>query len=160
MKAYEEILTSIPTEVSFGYATIQMYRPSELEQYQVGYSVNPAGVSLIGGNNGDWHKEWLVIGHEGRCGDPLFIDVSQDGYPVYTAMHGEGRWDPVSIADSLHDFGHALSAIADIAKGREHPVALKANPLKKEEKEATLATIRRHNPTADLDFWNIFLDDE
>jgi hypothetical protein len=91
------------------------------------------------------------------CGDPIFIDTSEEGFPVYTAIHGEGRWDAKQIAVSLEGFGRALSPVADIAKGREYPVALENNPLTQFEKESTLAAIRRDNPGVDLEFWEILL---
>jgi hypothetical protein len=155
MKPYDKILESIRAETSFGFSTIRVYRPSELWKQQVGYSVGPAGEKLTGENDGDWLPAWTVIGHEGACGDPIFIDASADGFPVYTATHGEGRWDEVQIAVSLAGFGLALSAVADIAQRRENPASLEKKPLAESQNEKTLAAIRRHNPGIDMEFWEI-----
>jgi hypothetical protein len=157
MEPYEKFLEALPSEVSFGYETIRVYRPPELASLQVGYSISLTGESLTGDKDGDWRRNWVAIGQEELCGDPIFIDTSEKGFPVFTAAHGEGRWDAKRIAISLEAFGRALSAIGDVAKGRENPVALEKNPLTKSEREATLGAIRGRNPGVDLEFWEIIL---
>jgi hypothetical protein len=157
MRSYEPTLSAIAPELSFGYTTIHIYRPWELPSAQVGFSVSPTAESLVGDDDGDWRRNWLVIGYDESVGDPLFIDTSEEGYPVYTAMRGEGSWDPQCIAISLTAFAHALSAVAAVAKGREHPVALEQNPLTQSEKDIVLANIRQHNPNMDVRFWEILL---
>jgi hypothetical protein len=158
MKAYEQALESIRSEVSFGYETIRVYQAPELESLQVGYSVKPTGESLVGKEDGDWLKKWIVIGCEELCGDPIFIDTSVKGFPVYTAAHGEGRWDPTPVAVSLEGFGKALAVLAQAARGREYAKALEENPLTQPERESVLAAIRNENPGIDLEFWEIVLE--
>ena len=46
MKAYEGVLESIRSEVSFGYETIRVYKAPKLESVQVGYAVKPTGEPL------------------------------------------------------------------------------------------------------------------
>jgi hypothetical protein len=157
MEPYEATLNLMKAEVSLGYTSIHIYKPSDLEAGQVGYSIGSNGQPLTGKRDGDWRKSWLVIGYDETCGDPIFIDTSEEGYPVYTALVGKGRWDPKPVAISLKAFSHSLSAIADVAKGREYPVALKQNPLTEGEKEAVLSTIRHQNPKLDISFWEILL---
>jgi len=157
VNAYEKILESFPSKVSLGYETICIYRGSERESGQVGYSVSPGGDSLTGDGDGHWHAHWIVIGYEELCGDPIFIDAAGEGFPVYTAPHGEGRWDATPIAVSLESFGKSLSAIAQIAKDREFPTALEMNPLTEGEKETTIAAIKRENPGLNLEFWETLL---
>jgi hypothetical protein len=82
---------------------VELYAPAELEAGQVGYSVDVEGRSLIGGDGG-WRAEWVVIGIETLLGDPIFVDVTTPQLPVFTAMHGMGKWDPELIADSLEQF--------------------------------------------------------
>ena len=158
MQPYEEILDAMQRDVSFGSTTIHIFRAAELGAQQVGYSVTATGESLIGEKDGDWLKTWLVIGYEDLCGDPIFINTLEVAFPVYTAAHGEGRWDAVQIADSLLGFGSALSAIVRAAKGRKHPLALENNPLKPLDRETTLADIREHNPSVNLGFWEAVLE--
>ena len=157
MESYEKILEGIRDEVSFGYETIRVYREPGLQARRIGYSINSTGEPLTGEQAGDWQREWVIIGYEECCGDPIFIDSLAKGFPVYTAIHGEGSWEAKQIAVSLEAFGRALLAIAAIASGREHPVALENNPLTQSEKQTTLAAIQRDNPDLDLEFWKTFL---
>jgi len=159
MAGYETALSEIPADVSFGYSSIHVLRPNELSQGQIGYGIDPEGELLWGDAVGDWKKSWLVIGYEGMCGDPIFIDTEASGYPVFTAIHGQGDWNPKLIAVSLDAFGAALSAVALAAKGRDNPAALEKNPISETERDAVLATIRRRNAAADLYFWRLMLDD-
>jgi len=158
MESYEKMLESIPSEVSLGYGTIRLYRAPEIQALQIGYSVSPTGEPLTGDRQGDWSTEWIVIGNEELNGDPIFIDTSKEGFPVYTAIHGEGEWNAKQIAVSLEGFGHALSIVADVARGRERPIALENNPLTQSEKEITLTSIRRYNPDIELEFWEILFE--
>jgi hypothetical protein len=159
MHSYEPLLSATRPETSLGCTTIYVYRPSELGARQTGYSISPTGASLVGNKDGDWRRSWLVIGSDDTSGDPIFIDTSEESYPVYTAMHGSGYWDPLPIAVSLAAFAHALSAVAAIAEDRKSPVALAQHPLTQSERDTTLAIIRQHNPKLDLSFWEILLTD-
>jgi hypothetical protein len=157
MESYSKILTAIRPKTSFGYETIHVFKTAELEAAQVGYSVSPQGENLIGNAEGEWRENWLVIGYEDLCGDPIFIDTKAAGFPVYTAIHGEGSWKPNSIADSLAGFESALAVVGRVSENRDTPRALEDNPLPEEQKNQTLAEIRRSNPQADLEFWEILL---
>jgi hypothetical protein len=95
---YKQLRAAVPFDsVSIGYASIHLAPAAELKAAQQGYSIVPEG------DETDWRDEWVVIGYEGMCGDPIFIDTDVDDYPVYTAAHGM-----VSGARSL---SHSLSAI-------------------------------------------------
>ena len=159
MGDYEQLLIQVPSSVSFGYSSVSIYHPSDLQKRQVGYSVHPDGTSLCGDGDGDWRRHWLVIGDEGECGDPIFIDTAAPGYPVYTAWHGEGRWDPKPIAVSLNGLREALTAVARAAQERENPVALEQNPISATERQTVLEEIQQHNPEIDLFFWALMMGD-
>jgi len=157
MQPFEKSLEGIRAELSIGYETIRVYRAPDLKSLQIGYSISPTGESLTGEKEGDWLKKWIVIGYGECCGDPIFIDSTAEGFPVYTAIHGEGSWNAKRIAVSLEQFGLALSAVAEAAKGRESPVLIENNPITESEKQTTLATIEHLNPGIDLEFWKILL---
>ena len=158
MLDYEQYLMQLPAEVAFGYSSVSICRPSELRERQVGFSIHPDGTNLCGDGDGDWLRNWLVIGFEGECGDPIFIDKAAPGYPVYTVGHGEGRWDLKPIAVSLDGLRAALAAVTKAAEGRETPVALEQRPISAEERDAILAQIQQHNPGIDLFFWALMMD--
>jgi hypothetical protein len=50
---------------------------------------------LTGQSEGDWKPNWLVIGFEDLCGDPLFVDIESAGFPVFTAAHGMENWKAI-----------------------------------------------------------------
>jgi hypothetical protein len=89
--------------IDYGVGAIVLFNPAELAEGQIGYSITPDGTTLIGDGDGDWHYDWLVIGHEDACGDPIFMSVVPP-YPVFTAIHGEGSWDEKQVAPSLDKF--------------------------------------------------------
>ena len=155
---YKEALKSLSFRlVSFGYMTVHIYEPEQIGEAQIGYSVSSAGSPLIGKDEGNWKENWLVIGHEDMCGDPIFIDASEEGFPVYTAMHGTGSWDANMIADNLHGFDKALQIISTISGGRKNPAELDANPLPASERNRVIAEIQMSNPKSDMSFWEGWL---
>ncbi|PFH90579.1 hypothetical protein [Bacillus sp. AFS088145] len=74
----------------------------------IGYIINENGASLCGDGIGDWKEKWIVIGYEEMCGDPVFVDVDHDNYPIYTAMHGDGDWDPILILKSIKEINNFI----------------------------------------------------
>ena len=158
MPSYEAGVNRLPEEVSFGVTTIRIARASGLKKLQVGYSTDPRGVPLSGEAEGDWKSYWLVIGEDDTSGDPLFIDTSQGGFPVYTAFHGQGSWKPTLIAASLEGFGRALNILLELARGREDPMSLQSNPVTLDERVLALSKIREQNPSADMEFWTALMD--
>jgi hypothetical protein len=160
MPDYSEILARLPTTTAVGDSTVRISRPAELNHYQTGFAVGPNGVSLCGDCHGDWRRSWVVIGLECDCGDPVFIDTSIEGYPVYTAWHGQGWWDQRPVAVSLEAMRETLITVAEATRGRETSLALTQNPLSVLEREAMLETIRSQNPGIDLFFWVLLLGDD
>jgi hypothetical protein len=159
--SYKELLSTlaIPT-VSLGYFTIHIYDIDELEEAQIGYAVGPSGTSLIDENPGSWQTNWAVIGYEDGSGDPIFTDSGADGFPVYTAMHGTGAWEPRLIATGLRNFATAMREIAKVAEGRENPVELEANPIESDERAKVLERIQKENIGIDTSFWENWLISE
>lgn len=51
----------------------------------MGYATNPQGKVLTGEAEGDWRANWIVIGEDETCGDPIFIDAAQERFP---GVHG------------------------------------------------------------------------
>jgi hypothetical protein len=83
---------------------VELFGPDEVDSGQVGYSISLQGESLVGDEDGDWKVEWLVIGIDEGLGDPLFVDLSDQRFPVYQAIAGQGAWDPDALAPSLDSF--------------------------------------------------------
>jgi hypothetical protein len=158
-EAYHELRSQTDIdEVSFGYATVTLHAVDELDDAQIGYAVDPAGNPLVGRDAGDWQESWLVIGHEDLVGDPLFVDLSGAGFPVYTAAHGEGSWEANRVADSFSGLVSALRSVSSVAEGRDNPVALEGNPLPEDQRTRVLDEIAGANPSSSLEFWAAWLE--
>ena len=105
-----------------------------------------------------WNDSWLVIGRDTLIGDPLFVDLDDAQAPVYAASHGEDEWDPDRVAASLDGFFASLSALADIAEGRDSPVAVENNPLTDDEHDRFLGTVAEANPGIETWYWEQVLE--
>jgi hypothetical protein len=154
---YRQARAAVPFDsVSIGYDSVELIPLVELEAAQRGYGVIPDGEET------DWQPEWLVIGHEGRCGDPIFIDTSNDEFLVYTAAHGMGEWDPNLLASSFDHFVQILTRLQSLADGREDPMKLDKNPLTESERKSFLDFIDSGSPDVDSSFWETLCgaDDE
>ena len=156
---YREVhATQGVSDVALGYRTVVIARPEGLDDAQIGYSRAPDGADLTGPDDGAWDRSWVVVGYEDQCGDPVFIDTALWDWPVYTAMHGEGTWDPSQIAVSFESFLSALARVRKASAGRETPVALENNPLSDSERSDLLASIAAANPGCELAFWESWLE--
>lgn len=145
---YRQLRAAAPVDnVSMGYASIHLTLVAELETAQQGYSVIPED------DETDWQDDWVVIGYEGLCGDPIFIDTSNEDFPVYTAAHGMGQWSPQLIASSFSHFIQILERLQALAHGRANPVEMERHPITDEESEALAKFISGGSPNADLAFW-------
>ena len=78
------------------------------------------------------------MGYETGCGDPLFVDTGVSELPVFTAMHGEGAWEPVQVAISVEAFAKCIEEFSRISVGRNNRVEREANPVSDGERVAFL----------------------
>jgi hypothetical protein len=145
--------------VEYGVGGIKLFRPRELLRGQVGFAVGNNGESLVGTAPGDWRPEWVVIGYETACGDPIFASVDPP-HPVFSAMHGQGSWEPKLLAPSLAAFMPCLKAFQAFAAGRSSPTENDANPHTPAQQAQFLAIIRsltNDNQVA-LGFWAVQIE--
>lgn len=142
--AYRDLVAALPSlNLSFGSGGIKLFTVSEIQEGQIGYSVDRDGRSLCGNAPGDWRLLWLTIGYDTGLGDPILIDSSKPSLPVFTAIRGDGSWNPMQIAVSLEAFCKIFLEFARIAKGRESPTGAESNPLTVAEIESFLAHVTR-----------------
>jgi hypothetical protein len=151
MYTIEEFLTTFKS-LSIGYSDINLSSLSQLDKHQIGYSKDPSGKSLVTGVEGDWKEEWRVIGWDG-LGDPIFVDLKSENLEVFSAVHGQGVWEPYRISDSLGKFAQIFSKLRELAKDRENPVSLEKKPMSHEEANNFLDFVMRNNPDSDISFW-------
>ncbi|MCU1257487.1 MAG: hypothetical protein JWO80_372 [Bryobacterales bacterium] len=100
--------------------------------------------------------EWVVIGIETACGDPIFIS-QESPHPVFSAIQGEGAWEPKLVAPSLKAFRDCLVVFRRFASGRSSPVNLEANPPTLEELAQFFQAIRQltNGDEEALGFWAV-----
>ena len=164
-KSYLELSNDLPIRsVSLGYKKVTLFNKSELTKAQTGYSIGPSGQTLVGSETGDWKDTWLVIADEDESGDPIFIDLASEDWPVYTAIHGEGSWEPERIADSFRGFVQSLEQMKSLSKGRENPAKLEKKPVTQTpvtqtEANAALQRLRQINPNSSVNFWARWLEE-
>lgn len=91
------------------------FGPEEWEGLQNGFRRHgTTGESLIDTTPGEWQPGWYVIALNG-FDDPFFVDLGEaaQGYPVYYAPHGAGRWDAERAAPTLQRFRETLAELRD-----------------------------------------------
>jgi hypothetical protein len=156
---YRSVRKAIPEEVNFGCGGIKLLALPEIERGQVGYSIAADGTSLCSGQDGAWQSCWVVIGYDMACGDPLFIDTDSAALPVFTAIHGQGAWQPNPVATSPEIFAKCLDEFSKIAAGRANPVERDDNPLTDEERKQFLDRLAELNQTSKApEFWDALLE--
>ncbi|HHH27975.1 MAG TPA: SMI1/KNR4 family protein [Polyangiaceae bacterium] len=68
-----------------------------------------------------WRDGWVVIAHSAMLGDPYFLDTTrgdaEGDCPVYTAMAGTDRVEPVLCASSFATFVQILAVAMEVAEG-------------------------------------------
>jgi len=143
-------------DVAYGVGGIELYQVGALEVAQTGYSVDASGRSLTGNGDGDWSPDWIVIGFETACGDPIFLST-RPPHPVFTAMHGQGDWSPGMIAPSIERFWDCLETFRRFAAGRGSPVEAETNPPDDIQIEAYLREVLRFcdGKPAACGFWAV-----
>jgi hypothetical protein len=142
--------------VEYGIGGVALFRPNDVSQAQVGFAVASDGESFVGTGPGDWRPEWVAIGYDMACGDPIFAS-QETPHPVFTAMHGEGAWEPKRVSPSLDVFRECLTVFQRFATGRNTQLDLDANPPTPEEQAQFLQNIRtltQGDPEA-LGFWAV-----
>ena len=86
----------------------------QLDEFQVGYSIDTDGNSLVTDEEDTWDANWIVIAYETMCGDPIIIDLSEEGYPISSLMHGMDSWSGGDfLADSMESFINFMKDIGD-----------------------------------------------
>jgi hypothetical protein len=142
--------------VEFGVGGIRLFRSSEVAKGQLGFAVASNGESLGGAGPGDWRPEWVVIGIETACGDPIFAS-QETPHPVFSAMHGQGFWEPKLVAPSIAAFAKCVRELYRFATGRSWPYGIDPNPPTPEQQAEFLRAIRSlTNGDQDaLGFWAV-----
>jgi hypothetical protein len=111
------------------------------------------GSALSGAKDGEWRPNWIVIGHDSGCGDPLILDTSDPALPILSDFNGQGSWNPCPISLSIESFVASFNEFARLATGRSTPLERDANPVAEAERKDFLVRISELNRgPVNLDF--------
>lgn len=89
-----------------------------------------------------------IFGYDDLCGDPLIAVITQPGWSVFTATHGESIRTAHPISAGLTVFFESLSLVADVLTGR---LTIGAGLREIELKNGTFPF--------DLEFWTVFFEE-
>jgi hypothetical protein len=145
--------------VDYGVGGVELFRAEDLSKSQLSYALTPDGKSLGGTGPGEWRPEWVVIGRETACGDPIFVSQTRP-YPVFTAMHGQGSWEAMAVAPSLEMFRDCLELYRRFAQGRDSSLALEENPPSRQEQTQFIRNVRQltANDESAWMFWAVQIE--
>ncbi len=144
--------------LSLGYNELNFATNETLSEFQLGYSINPKGKSLTGEKDGDWNKNWIVISTD-DLGEPHFIDLKTG--KVFTAIHGQGSWEPDLISISLEKYIETINILFELSKKRSNPNDLENNPITQNEIEQFEKFIEKTN-NGEVEFykWENWVENE
>ena len=139
------------------YVNIEIFSFEQLDEFQIGYSVDSDGNSLVSADEDTWDEKWVVIAYETLCGDPIIIELNEDGYPVSLLMHGMDSWDNGSyLADSMVSFLNILKEIGYFLAEKQ-VLKGKLNIQNKELKAILINIIEISNSTS-FETWESLLN--
>ena len=124
-------------KVDMGLSDIYLCSKDEIEDAQIGFRVD---------NEGNPIKEWIgdnyvVIGDDSCCGDPIITDVSNDKLPVYTMFHDD--WSTLQqIATDFDQYIEILHKIDDTDLRDEN------------EKNELISFIKDIVPEEGIEYWD------
>ena len=158
----EKLLSNLPDKEEFYYFGshgFQIESKSGFEEAQLGYRNHPDGTDLTGTHDGDWLPTWYMIGSDTTVGDPFFVDTASDSLPVYTAMHGQGSWDPDLVSKSLEAFFSSIQFLQEKSGQDAELIDPDENTISDEDE---LEKIKEHilslcGEDADF-FWDCFFE--
>ncbi|PFW93938.1 SMI1/KNR4 family protein [Bacillus pseudomycoides] len=138
------------------YVNFDIFSFEQLDEFQVGYSIDTDGNSLVTDEEDTWDANWIVIAYETMCGDPIIIDLNEDGYPISSLMHGMDSWGVGGfLADSMDSF---INFIKDIGNFLTEKQVLEGKRIiQNRELKTLLNKFLEINKFADFEIWHSLL---
>ncbi|EEM01626.1 hypothetical protein bmyco0003_55110 [Bacillus pseudomycoides] len=138
------------------YVNFDIFSFEQLDEFQVGYSIDTDGNSLVTDEEDTWDANWIVIAYETMCGDPIIIDLNEDGYPISSLMHGMDSWGVGGfLADSMDSF---INFIKDIGNFLTEKQVLEGKRIiQNRELKTLLNKFLEKNKFADFEIWHSLL---
>lgn len=138
------------------YVNFDVCSFEQLDEFQVGYSIDTDGNSLVTDEEDTWDANWIVIAYETMCGDPIIIDLSEEGYPISSLMHGMDSWSGGDfLADSMESFINFMKDIGDFLT--EKQVLEGKRMILTKELDILLNEFLKRNKFTDFEIWHSLL---
>lgn len=139
------------------FANFRIFNLDDLEEGQVGYSIDSDGNSLVSNEEGSWKDEWIVIGRETLCGDPIIVDINEVEFPIFKLMHGMGEWSGGSyLSESIEKFTNEIKEVNNFiyekSMGNTTP-RITCNSL-----DNLINEIIKEDEDGDIDKWRFILE--
>jgi hypothetical protein len=155
----KEKLQILNTEVDKveDFVNFKIFGLDAIEDGQIGYSMDPGGKYLVSDEEGSWKSEWIVVGYEILCGDPIIIDTKEIGFPVSSLIHGMGDWDGgIYLSESLDKF---INAIRKLNKFIDEKACINSVPrITCDDLDNLLNKIIKEDKYGDLENWKSMLN--
>ncbi len=121
---YRTFLTEadpVRVEVPCAIDRVRLLPSREILAEQQGFSLDAEGTPRADEPPSGWRRSWVIVARSTLLGDPYFLDVSkldaEGDCPVFTAMSGTDRWEPVLCATNFAMFVRILATGMDLAEG-------------------------------------------
>lgn len=120
-----------------GSQMLEIISEEDIDMAQEGFRFNPIKNEVIE----DWSKiigdDYYVVGFDTTLGDPIIVDISSEGLPVYTMMID--KWESIrKISNSFDELISNLKELDDrINKQRQDSSDIKKFAISLDEKDHT-----------------------
>ena len=127
-------------DIEIGVSEIHLYSREEINEAQIGYQID---------SNGNEIKEWIgsnyvVIGNDSCCGDPIIAKIDEEELPVYSMFNDD--WSSLElIANSFKQYISILERIDN------------TDLEDKDECKNILENIKNIVPSVSYDYWEVLI---
>ena len=127
-------------DVEIGVSKIHLYTKDEIEEAQIGYRIDNKGNEID-----EWiGDDYIIIGNDSCCGDPIITDVSDDKLPVYSMFHDD--WE--TLQKITNDFEQYISILKKINK---------SDLSDETQKNNLISDITKIVPSEGADYWSTII---
>ncbi|KAJ52594.1 hypothetical protein CTM_06401 [Clostridium tetanomorphum DSM 665] len=139
------------------FVNFKFFNIEDIEEEQIGYSIDQDGNFLVSGKEGSWESGWIVIGCENLCGDPIIMDIKEEGFPISLLMHGMGDWSGGTyLSESIDKFINEIKCINNFISEKSMK---NTNPrITCRELDDLIYDIIEKNEYGDVDIWKDMLE--
>lgn len=137
LKVPEKIFNIDINDVEVGLSEIHIHSKDEIENAQAGYRYNGLTGEVIEEWIGD---EYIVIGNDSCCGDPIIAKIDEEKLPIYSMFHDD--WSSLQIiANNLEQYINILKKLDE------------TDLEDKEECKKIVEIIKKEVPNTSVDYW-------